>query len=243
MIPGMQDFEKLGVFYLGKAFDLATEAAQGRPRPLRLARSRHARRLRRHDRQRQDGPLPVAARRGRDRRHPGDRSSTPRATSATCCSRFPTSRPGTSAPGSTRTTPGARASSPDDFAKQQAETWKKGLAEWGEDGARIQRLRDAADFAIYTPGTYGGPAGLDPEVVRRAGAGRPGGRGDPARAGRARRRPACWRCSASTPTRSRAASTFSSRRSWPAAWAEGRGPGPRGADRPHPESRRSRGSA
>src|SRR5262245_8026047 len=29
---------------------------------------------------------------------------------------------------------------PDDFAKQQAELWKKGLAEWGQDGARIQRL-------------------------------------------------------------------------------------------------------
>jgi len=46
--------------------------------------------------------------------------------------------------------------SPDDFAKAQAETWKKGLAEWGEDGARIGRLRDAADFAIYTPGSTAG---------------------------------------------------------------------------------------
>src|SRR3954462_2695019 len=27
--------------------------------------------------------------------------------------------------------------SPDDFAKQQAEMWKKGLADWGQDGARI----------------------------------------------------------------------------------------------------------
>src|SRR5207342_239778 len=37
-----------------------------------------------------------------------------------------------------------------DFAAEQAERWKKGLAEWGEDGARIQRLRDAADFTLYT---------------------------------------------------------------------------------------------
>ena len=45
---------------------------------------------------------------------------------------------------------------------------RKGLADWGQDGARIRRLRDAADFAIYTPGSNAGPAGLDPQVVRRA---------------------------------------------------------------------------
>ncbi len=44
----------------------------------------------------------------------------------------------------------------DDYARQQAELWQKGLASWGEDGARIQRLRDAADFAIYTPGSNAG---------------------------------------------------------------------------------------
>src|SRR5215510_7569023 len=42
---------------------------------------------------------------------------------------------------------------PDAFAAQQAEMWKKGLADWGEDGARIERLRAAADFAVYTPGS------------------------------------------------------------------------------------------
>jgi hypothetical protein len=44
----------------------------------------------------------------------------------------------------------------DDYARQQAELWQKGLASWGEDGARIQRLRDAADFAVYTPGSNAG---------------------------------------------------------------------------------------
>jgi hypothetical protein len=46
--------------------------------------------------------------------------------------------------------------SPGDYAKSQAELWAKGLADWGQDGARIQRLRDAADFAIYTPGSDAG---------------------------------------------------------------------------------------
>ena len=46
--------------------------------------------------------------------------------------------------------------SPADYAKAQAELWTKGLAGWQQDGARIQRLRDAADVAIYTPGSNAG---------------------------------------------------------------------------------------
>ncbi|MDH5739615.1 MAG: ATP-binding protein, partial [Nitrospira sp.] len=46
--------------------------------------------------------------------------------------------------------------SPADYAKAQAELWTKGLAGWQQDGARIQRLRDAADVAIYTPGSSAG---------------------------------------------------------------------------------------
>ena len=45
---------------------------------------------------------------------------------------------------------------PDDAAAQTAETWKNGLAAWGQDGARIARLRAATDFAIYTPGSRAG---------------------------------------------------------------------------------------
>lgn len=43
-----------------------------------------------------------------------------------------------------------------DFAAQQAELWKKGLEEWGQNAERIKRLRDAADFRIYTPGSNAG---------------------------------------------------------------------------------------
>ncbi len=45
---------------------------------------------------------------------------------------------------------------PEQYAAATAETWRKGLAEWNEDGARIQRLRDAADVTIYTPGSDSG---------------------------------------------------------------------------------------
>jgi hypothetical protein len=46
--------------------------------------------------------------------------------------------------------------SADDFAKQQAELWSKGLSQWGQDGARIAKLKAAADFEIYTPGSNAG---------------------------------------------------------------------------------------
>ncbi|MBM4124244.1 MAG: ATP-binding protein, partial [Nitrospira sp.] len=45
---------------------------------------------------------------------------------------------------------------PGDYASQQADFWKKGLAEWGQDGERIARMKAAADFAIYTPGSNAG---------------------------------------------------------------------------------------
>ena len=44
----------------------------------------------------------------------------------------------------------------DAFAAAEAERWRAGLAEWGEDGARIERLRSAAEFTIYTPGSRAG---------------------------------------------------------------------------------------
>lgn len=62
------------------------------------------------------------------------------------------------------------------YAAQQAELWKKGLADWGQDGARIKRLRDAADFRIYTPGSNSGiPVSIlksfaaPPEAIREDG--------------------------------------------------------------------------
>jgi hypothetical protein len=42
------------------------------------------------------------------------------------------------------------------YAAQQAALWKKGLEEWDQDGERIRRLREHADFSIYTPGSAAG---------------------------------------------------------------------------------------
>jgi hypothetical protein len=43
-----------------------------------------------------------------------------------------------------------------DYATQQAELWKKGLGDWGQSGERVQKLRDAADEVVYTPGSNAG---------------------------------------------------------------------------------------
>ncbi len=42
------------------------------------------------------------------------------------------------------------------FAAEQAEFWRNGLESWGQSGERIKRLRDAADYVIYTPGSTAG---------------------------------------------------------------------------------------
>jgi len=44
----------------------------------------------------------------------------------------------------------------EDYAAGQAELWRKGLAAWDQDASRIQRLRDSAEFTIYTPGSNAG---------------------------------------------------------------------------------------
>jgi hypothetical protein len=45
---------------------------------------------------------------------------------------------------------------PDDFAAATAKQWREGLASWGQEPERIERLRAAADVTIYTPGSQAG---------------------------------------------------------------------------------------
>ncbi|OPL19287.1 MAG: hypothetical protein AVO35_11105 [Candidatus Aegiribacteria sp. MLS_C] len=51
---------------------------------------------------------------------------------------------------------GNRGISPEEYAESQAQMWRKGLAEWGQDGSRISRLRESAEFSVYTPGSTAG---------------------------------------------------------------------------------------
>ncbi len=40
-----------------------------------------------------------------------------------------------------------------DFAKSQADLWRNGLQDWGQDPSRIAKLKSSAEFEIYTPGS------------------------------------------------------------------------------------------
>ena len=44
----------------------------------------------------------------------------------------------------------------DELAEREAKKWRDGLASWGQGPDRIRRLRDAAEVTIYTPGSSAG---------------------------------------------------------------------------------------
>jgi hypothetical protein len=69
---------------------------------------------------------------------------------------FPELRPQDFRPWINEQDAATRGVSADDYAKQQAELWKKGLADWGEGPDRIAKLREAVTFGIYTPGSTAG---------------------------------------------------------------------------------------
>ena len=52
---------------------------------------------------------------------------------------------------------------PEKYAAQQAEMWRKGLASWDQMPERVARLRSAAEYAVYTPGSS---AGLPVSILR-----------------------------------------------------------------------------
>ena len=69
---------------------------------------------------------------------------------------FPELRPADFAPWVDAGDAARKGMTPDAYAAATAETWRKGLADWDEDGERIRRFRDAVDIALYTPGSNAG---------------------------------------------------------------------------------------
>ena len=158
----MPDFEKLGLFYLGKTYDLKHRKVTS---DLLLYESKH---LTTHavcvgmtgsgktglgigllEEAAIDG-IPVIA-------------IDPKGDLGNLLLGFPELRPEDFLPWVDADEAGRRGKTVEEFAAQTAEQWKDGLADWGEDGARIARLRNAVDLAIYTPGSS---AGLSLTVLR-----------------------------------------------------------------------------
>jgi hypothetical protein len=151
----MQDFEKLGVFYLGREYDLN----QRQPREsLVLYDSKdlvtHAVCVGMTGSGKTGlciGLLEEAA---------IDNIPAiiidPKGDLANLLLTFPELRPDDFAPWINTDDAAKNGMSPQEFAARQAETWAKGLESWGQDGARIRKLKDAAEFVIYTPGSNAG---------------------------------------------------------------------------------------
>lgn len=153
--PGAEQFEKLGAFYLGRPYDPTKKAAQP---GLILYDSKD---LVTHavcvgmtgsgktglciallEEAALDGVPAIAI--------------DPKGDLTNMMLTFPELRPEDFRPWINEDDARAKSLSPDEYAAQQAKLWKDGLASWGEDGDRIRRLKEAADFAIYTPGSSAG---------------------------------------------------------------------------------------
>jgi hypothetical protein len=151
----MQDYEKLGVFYLGRNYDLAAKQAQD---GLLLYDSRdlvtHAVVLGMTG----SGKTGLCIDMIEEAAIDGIPSILidPKGDLANLLLTFPQLRGEDFLPWVNPDDASRQGLSAADFAAQQAASWQKGLESWGQDGARIQRLRDAADFIVYTPGSSAG---------------------------------------------------------------------------------------
>lgn len=158
----MQDYEKLGAFYLGRHYDLENRKAQA---DLLLYESKH---LVTHglvvgmtgsgktglcfdliEEAAIDGIPAILI--------------DPKGDLANLLLTFPELKPEDFKPWVNEDDARKLGVSVEEFAGQQAALWRKGLAAWGQDGTRISRLRAAADFAVYTPGSS---AGLPVSIVK-----------------------------------------------------------------------------
>jgi hypothetical protein len=151
----MEDYEKLGVFYLGRPYDLAAKKPKG---GLLLYESKH---LVTHGvcvGMTGSGKTGLCIAAIEEAAIDGIPAIVidPKGDLANLLLTFPLLRPEDFAPWINEDDARKKGLSPQDYAAQQAELWKNGLALWQEDGERISRLRQAADFAIYTPGSTAG---------------------------------------------------------------------------------------
>lgn len=151
----MSDFEKLGVFYLGKEYDLNTRKATD---DLLLYDSKD---LVTHGvvvGMTGSGKTGLCVGMIEEAAIDGVPSILidPKGDLTNLLLTFPNLRPEDFLPWINLDDARQKGLSPEEFAAKQADLWKTGLAGWGQDGTRIQRLRDAAEFRVYTPASNAG---------------------------------------------------------------------------------------
>src|SRR5262245_15375847 len=152
---GMQDFEKLGVFYLGREYDLKSKKGQ---ETLVLYDSKdlvtHAVCVGMTGSGKTGLCISLLEEAAID--NIPAIIIDPKGDLANLLLTFPELKPDNFRPWINSDDASRKGVSIDEFAAQQAEMWKNGLESWGQSGARIRKLKDAADFVIYTPGSNAG---------------------------------------------------------------------------------------
>ncbi|MFM9958984.1 MAG: ATP-binding protein [Phycisphaerales bacterium] len=152
----MQDFEKLGQFYLGREYDLSSK--KGDPNALVLYDAKdlvtHAVCVGMTGSGKTGLCLGLIEEAAID----GVPSIVidPKGDLSNLLLTFPTLRPEDFRPWINEDDARRKGVSPDEYAAAQAEMWAKGLASWGQSGERIAKLRAAAEFRVYTPGSNAG---------------------------------------------------------------------------------------
>jgi hypothetical protein len=153
--PRTDDFEKLGVFYLGRSCDTETGAARD---DLVLYDAKdlttHAVIIGMTGSGKTGLGIGIIEEAAID--HIPVLAIDPKGDLGNLLLTFPELRPEDFQPWVNARSAADLGMTPQAYAQAQAKLWRDGLAEWGQDGARIARLRDSAELALYTPGSSAG---------------------------------------------------------------------------------------
>lgn len=151
----MQDFEKLGVFYLGKEYDLTNNELKEN---LILYEAKDLTTHAMIVGMTGSGKTGLAINLLEEAAIDGIPSILidPKGDLGNLLLQFPELRPEDFRPWIDEAEAVRKGMDPDTFATKTAENWKSGLAQWGQEPERIQRLKDAVSMTIYTPGNTAG---------------------------------------------------------------------------------------
>lgn len=151
----MSDYEKLGLFYLGKSFDLA-QGARGDDLILYSAKdlTTHAMIIG------MTGSGKTGLGIGMIEEAAIDRipviAVDPKGDLTNLLLTFPDLNPQDFQPWVSPEEATNKGITIEALAESTAATWRKGLADWQQSGERIRRLRETVDITIYTPGSTAG---------------------------------------------------------------------------------------
>jgi hypothetical protein len=155
MIPSVTDYEKLGAFYLGREYDLETKSADG---GLVLYDSKdlvtHGVVLGMTGSGKTGLCLALLEEAAMD--NIPAIVIDPKGDISNLLLTFPELRSEDFRPWINEDDAAKKGVTPDEHAAKTAETWKKGLADWGQSPERIAQLKAKVDINIFTPGSKAG---------------------------------------------------------------------------------------